>query len=560
MSQHSHQAKPDTTATSKSASQTSYSLTIPTNGITQGRLDTDQILYLQRTIGNYATRQLLQRDPHRVVFAGAVSVAIGEDEFDDEDEDEFDDEELRELRTELQSTGKDAFVEAYGWSAFREVLNHITGELMAGGEEAITGDEITWVIEMFEISSNFSDYRLESIKDQSPTIKMHFDALDEAKAIKSKKDTEEAMMENLRLANLRTMHKDLDLLLMAKQYYENPPEDFEFTDELRSLVESDTWSFVLSDGIETLDDLKKLLSARIKFQEAEKADVKAADPISQLTEGIVDTYSVASQGMSVSRGVSLLADINKETNGKDMVTAGMETLFSKIISYTFAPISIGADLIRAYHYNKRRRDGYEAAMGRAGIDKDGTTSIKGNTAEEVEKIRLGRVAYYAFNKTRRAFRGTIVRATLKLVRWIAHIITVLSGGTTAVVTGAIAVSADISRSLMAIGKRLKGLYKVLTGKRGVGRKRNAQELMALATGGNMDAIQTIWDVNPFDEVSTGTKKAWNATGGLGVFGDTIELPKPDSVEDLKTSLKTGYYSDFRIQKMLTNALQNTMKS
>jgi hypothetical protein len=243
-----------------------------------------------------------------------------------------------------------------------------------------------------------------------------------------------------------------------------------------------------------------------------------------------------------------------------MVTQGLEGLFERVVAKVFAPIAIGYNLLKAYKYHKTRRDGYYAAMERSGIDKDGKTDVKPDTPDNIEKIRLGAVAHYAYKKTSRAFWTSLVNMALRTVKWISYAITVLSGGTTAVVTGALALAADITRALIGISSKLKGFWKAVTGRRGAMRKKNATELVRLAKKGNEDAIQTIWDVNPFDEVKGYAKDAWNASGGLGIFGSVNKAPKPESYEDFKQSLKDGYYSTDKGQAVLTGSLKNTMSS
>jgi len=560
-------------STSAPSTKVQHTTDVTSVDVTSQSFDAEQILYLQRTIGNRATQQLLQRqvDPSYIQRdAGAIVL----DDFDDDDFDEDDDDDdegfwddgkesdettdsadVETLRTEMQEIGIDAFFVKYGPSALTDVMMHLAHVLLDEGESALTSDEIDNLYERATEKPHLLKGLAAQVIDASPTMS----ALVEAGKAKERTSNYEHIMYLLRSDTMQFFQAPY--LLLAKKYYYDPPTDFPHTDELKSLVETETWSWLLTDDMQTPEDALRLFEARSELKASEKADETGADPMSQLGEGVVDSGAVASQGLTIDRGVSLLSDINKETSGKDMVTAGMETLFNKIISYSFAPISIGADLIRAFHYNKRRRDGYEAAMARAGIDKDGHTDLKDDTPESIEKIRLGRVAHYAFKKTRRAFWGSIVKATLKLVRWISHVITLLSGGTTAVVTGAIAVASDVIRALMGIGTKLKGLYKAITKKRGAERKRNAKELMALAIKGNDDAIQTIWDVNPFDETTASTaKSAWNNMKGPGWFAKSMELPKPDSLEDFKESLKTGYYSKPYVQGVLTTALKTTMKS
>jgi len=543
-----------------------------------------QVMLLQRRIGNQATLNMLngkpvQRSPLPSLFvqrdtspAGSVSIDDDDDElsesYSESEEDErdvpmaYDDEapavpDTATLREEMGELKYRGLADKYGWGPVNDLCDLLIDTLINEGEAALADYEIA-AIRYRLIEKKLHTDKREQILEASPTISA---AIESRKAAERQSDYNHIMSLLRGEGEVNTLHASF--LLKARQYYfKGAPDDFPYTDEMRALIETDAWSWLRADGIDTPDDVSRLYSARREMAEAQDKKVdQVVDPLSAATEGGTKTALTGSRIIGITEGIDTLSQIDNETRGKDLVTSGMENLALSITQKVFAPISIGADLLKAFHYHKTRRDGYYAAMGRSGVKDDGTTEVKPDTAKDIERIRLGQVAYYAFKKTRRAFWSTITRMMLKVVKWIAHIITVLSGGTTAVVTGAIALSADVTRSLMGIGANIKGVYKTLMGKRGVMRKKNASELMSLAERGNEDALQTIWDVNPFDEASKVSKSMWNETKGLGIFGGHItELPKPDSFDDFKQQFKDGYYSERRARAALTTALRNTMKS
>jgi hypothetical protein len=532
---------------------------------------------LQRTVGNQATGRLLAGEsvkpaaPSEFVVqrdtGGGIDIDEDSESYSESEEDErdvpmqYDDEpvttpDMATLRAELQDLNYHGLADKYGWGPVIELSNHLVEDLINNGEGALTA------VEMAVIKHRYQKGLLAEYKSQLLEVSPTIQAVDEGMAAASRMSDYDHVIDLLRTNYMASTQAGY--ILLAKQYYNDPPDDFPYTDELRTLVETPTWSWLLSDDMQTVEDARRLFKAKDDFEASqEDAEARSIDPIEVMMGGSTKTAAGISQVITVAEGVDILSNVDSNTKGKEMVTRGLEGLFERVAAKAFAPIAIGYDLLKAYKYHKTRRDGYYASMKRSGVKDDGTTDVKPDTPGDIEKIRLGKVAHYAYKKTRRAFWSSIVNMALRTVKWISYAITVLSGGTTAVVTGAIALSADITRALMGISTKLKGFWKAITGKRGAMRKKSAGELMTLALGGNEDAIQTIWDVNPFDEVKGSVKDAWNASGGsggLGLLVDATKLPKPKDYAEFKESLKSGYYSKEKAQKVLQIALKNTMSS
>ena len=171
-------------------------------------------------------------------------------------------------------------------------------------------------------------------------------------------------------------------------------------------------------------------------------------------------------GFSLQQGANSIDQIKKgisgvssEEVGKGLLGKAGEILQSTAMWFAgkaFGAIAIGADLIKAFQYHKQRRDGYHEAMKRSEIEDDGTTKLKADNKDDTKKVRLGKVAYYAWRKTSRAFSKTLLRAVLKIVKWVAHAITMLSGGSSAIVTEAIALGADVTRYIGILVDKAKG--------------------------------------------------------------------------------------------------------
>ncbi len=149
-----------------------------------------------------------------------------------------------------------------------------------------------------------------------------------------------------------------------------------------------------------------------------------------------------------------------------------------------------------------------------------------------------------------------------------YTITMLSGGTTAAVTGTLAVGADILRVSTAAGLKIWGAIKAIKGTKGKARGENAEQLVIQATKGNQEALRVIYDVDPFDHVKAPLKVVQDFFGA-----EREQLPKPATFEMFvdewdenkkrrlaDDSIRKGMYSSLAVQAALSSALKETMKS
>jgi hypothetical protein len=559
--------------------------------------DPEHILHLQRTIGNHATARLLQptrnktigngfadlkmasgsvpnalvqRDPDPVDdsdFAGLTTGAISlGDEFDEDDEDEdYDDEDVTEetlphYREQYAKMGVDKFTSRYDSEIVLDLTEKLAEIIVAEGKDAVTSIELDLVIDRFSTTAGYFDKSLkEQLLEAMPDFGDQIEALKESKAAELRQSDYDWTLNFMRTDDLSA--SNIAHYIKIYGWYHEPPPDFPYATELKELLNTPKWSWMLSGTLSSRGDLTEIVEAKIMLDESRKdADKVKTDAMTTAIGGASGTSAVINQVLTVAEAGETLAKIGKDTDGKDMMMGvGLENLGMWLTGKAFASLSIGMDLLKAFVYHKRRRDGYKAGMDRAGIDTDGKTDIEPTSAENLMKLANGEIAYYAYNKTKRAFNSTIIKMSLKVVKWIAYAITLLSGGTSALVSGVIALSADIARSLINLGQKMKGLWKAIAGTRGANRKKYAKQLVIMATEGNDDAIQTIWDVNPFDEARGVTKEAWNETGGR-IFGKSstmTTLPKPESLEAFKAELPT--YNG-KQQNVIINAVATTMKS
>ena len=315
--------------------------------------------------------------------------------------------------------------------------------------------------------------------------------------------------------------------------------------------------YLMTQLIKQSPELETAVNAKV-FEESDKTVGTTLEVI----EGGINVGALTSSGFSTKDGVDLAMQLK---DGIETVkTAGgvFEATFGSILSIAWLPLVIGYEAVRAFKYNKKRRDGYKAAMD---SHKD---------AKDKQGVKLFNISKYAYQKTKRAFNYSMAKIALKIVRMIALIITLLTGGTSAIVTASIAAIAAVVETLGSLYRKVKGFFKKITGKRGANRQKNAEELVGLAKKGNVDAAQTIIDVNPFDGVTMKAIRAISNKAAPVLLETTMNpvtnsrqlmqgLEKPKTPEELIFLLsKRPQHGGWTVEHetMLVRALANTMVS
>jgi hypothetical protein len=146
---------------------------------------------------------------------------------------------------------------------------------------------------------------------------------------------------------------------------------------------------------------------------------------------------------------------------------------------------------KAAHSAYKRRSSFFEALKAA--------RIRGDESRVPTKadIQLRDSAKYAYHKTNRAFWGNVGRFFASLVKYFMRLITVLTGGTSALGTETIALVIDIGQAVEAFGRRVKGVFKSLTGKRGKHRRENAATVYKHALDGDSIALNLLLELKPF---------------------------------------------------------------
>ncbi len=158
------------------------------------------------------------------------------------------------------------------------------------------------------------------------------------------------------------------------------------------------------------------------------------------------------------------------------------------------------------------------------------TLMEGNKGDT--KLRKGALAdkqtigSYGYAKTKRGFWLRVVKAAINVGEIIARMITVLSGGASALVTEATAVAMGLSNGIIKVGQSLKGIYKMIMGKRGKRRNESANWIVDGALDGDVELLQFMLDA---DIISDGYREMRQFI--------LVKNQKPDTAKDKLEKLR-----------------------
>jgi hypothetical protein len=158
---------------------------------------------------------------------------------------------------------------------------------------------------------------------------------------------------------------------------------------------------------------------------------------------------------------------------------------------------------------------------------------------------------YAVPKVKRGIFSRLAKFLLKLGSMIAHIITLVSGGTATLASEAAALAFSLTSSAISVGESAKGLYKIIKGTRGKNRATNAKTLVDAAFNRQDEALTILRGLNPFsmgDKAKTRAKTVGKAvvaggsavasgiaSSGVGLSGGLIPTVTPPSSGSTPTS-------------------------
>lgn len=275
---------------------------------------------------------------------------------------------------------------------------------------------------------------------------------------------------------------------------------------------------------------------------------------------------VASKGLKVGRKAYSLKKkisfINKVSDGSetgDIAPTTVLDFFSFAFSEGWALGKLIMAIKKLKSGIKRRKVLQEAAKSGGVIDDTKRQSPYKEppiTKDDTEANNLAEAAWYGYSKVKRLVRMLILKISLKLIKIVSHIITLVTGGTSALVTESLALAASSASALKTLIVSGKGIYKFFKGTRGVNRAKNAGTMFNLAKSGNTDAAALIIKMNPFDGFSDKAKSWIKKKVGVS----TIELAKPDSPEAFIEQLNDPNIYTPDMLKELRKNIANKMKS
>jgi|GEM_PF-4504410 len=188
------------------------------------------------------------------------------------------------------------------------------------------------------------------------------------------------------------------------------------------------------------------------------------------------------------------------------------------------------------------------------------------TEQEKDSNKLAEAAWYGFSKVKRLVWMLVIKIALKLVKMVMHVLSIISGGTSALVTESIALGASVASGLKTLITSGKGVYKALKGTRGANRKKNADTMVDLAIKGNKDAAELVLKLNPFDGFTDTVKKKLKngIRNKIGVtqkiMDESPELIKPNSVDEFIEQLQNPNIYTPDVMKALRKEVAGKLKS
>jgi hypothetical protein len=152
---------------------------------------------------------------------------------------------------------------------------------------------------------------------------------------------------------------------------------------------------------------------------------------------------------------------------------------------------------------------------------------KNNLSKDEKKLKAS--AEYGYAKVRRRFWGSVYRVVSVIVRTVMHFITLLSGGTAAMVSEGIAMAQSILDGLRVLFHKAKGFVKWLLGSRGKARTLNANQIVDSAIKGDKVALKLLVDLDPIGMVGRQSRALKYGYGSP---------PQPTNVADMTALLNT----------------------
>lgn len=254
-------------------------------------------------------------------------------------------------------------------------------------------------------------------------------------------------------------------------------------------------------------------------------------------------------------------EVKSQTDGGFKLVKFLPAL-SKVLMYLPAKFVMVAKKGYDIYKSNERLDNFKIAA-KAAKEQSNNSDSDGSILES---------AMYAVNKVARAVMGAIVDFVISLGQVIVRIITLLSGGVSAFVTEAIDLSLGLIKAGKVLTQKAKGFYKWIRGKRGANRNLNAKKVYDAAIQGDHPALMLLVNLGVYKAAQedfgntpiwSGVKKKWNdAKKGLKGFGKKLHIVGDDPNKPLNPKQMLDFLNSLNEEetKRVIDAIAKAMKS
>jgi hypothetical protein len=154
----------------------------------------------------------------------------------------------------------------------------------------------------------------------------------------------------------------------------------------------------------------------------------------------------------------------------------------------FVFLILNAKKVKGSH---SRRKAFDTAV------KASDARVAGNPSPTAEELALQKSSNYAYKKVNRGFWKNVVTFFGSLATTVLHLVTILTGGASALGTETAALVINVAKSINSLGHKIKGGVKYLMGRRGRNRRINATQVFNNAAGGDTVALKLLLDLKPY---------------------------------------------------------------
>jgi len=315
-----------------------------------------------------------------------------------------------------------------------------------------------------------------------------------------------------------------------------------------------------SDGATAVNPV---VASKIKQQKQHKKQMGthiyghqlAADsPLAAIKQGKVDAGRNATTGIQIAEAtaaiksasslndaLSSVSDTSTDA-GSDGVGSTLEKLagiFEVPPINVLLPVAQAIFRIHAVIVKRKHMKAFKALMGN---NKGDVKQAKKSKTALADK---GAIGAYGYAKTKRGFWLRVIKAAISIGQLIARMITLITGGTATLISEAVTVAGSLSQGVIKVGQSLKGIYKMVMGKRGKRRLEGANWIVDAALDGDQEMLQFLVDGGAlsksflFMREQAYKNEAEVSTDKIRLKKLEIMSKRPKTADEMKTYLETA---------------------